>query len=414
MTGPASSWRDRRQTSASLPRDVYVLAIVAFLVMVGFGVVVPVLPPFVQSFGGDNLAVGFAVSSFALMRLLTSPWVPKVVAALGARSTLGIGMFIVAASSALVGFAANYPQLVVFRAMGGIGSAMFTVSAMVLLVNASPANRRGRTMSFYQGGFLLGGMAGPAVGGLLAQISLTAPFFFYAGTLTAAGVVALVLIRPTDATSAKRDTAVVPLRTLLGDSRYQAACVAGFANGWSSMGVRNSLIPIFVVSTLMLEPAWTGYAFAIAAVVQTITLTQAGKWSDTLGRRPVMIAGGLIAAGAMMAVPFVGSYWLLVVVLCFYGIAAALQGTAPAALVGDIAGGRSGPPFALWSMTVDFGSILGPLAAGWLADHTSLYAAYGISAAFLALGALMAIRMPGGRPTDEDADTPSPYQEQHR
>ena len=53
---------------------------------------------------------------------------------------------------------------------------------------------RGRAAGFFQGGFLLGGMTGPAVGGLLALISLTAPFFFYAGTLAVAGVVGLLLL----------------------------------------------------------------------------------------------------------------------------------------------------------------------------------------------------------------------------
>ena len=86
-------------------------------------------------------------------------------------------------------------QLLVLRGVGGIGSAMFTVSAMTLLLGSVEPSRRGRALGVFQGGFLLGGMTGPAVGGLLALISLTAPFFFYAGTLVVAGVVGLVLLR---------------------------------------------------------------------------------------------------------------------------------------------------------------------------------------------------------------------------
>ena len=60
---------------------------------------------------------------------------------------------------------------------------MFTVSAFTLLLTSVDSGLRGRAAGFFQGGFLIGGMTGPAVGGLLSAISLTAPFFFYAGTL---------------------------------------------------------------------------------------------------------------------------------------------------------------------------------------------------------------------------------------
>ena len=67
------SWL-RRHRPTGMPREVFVLGVIAFCVAVGFGVLIPVLPVFARSFGVDNFAVGAVVSVFALMRLLTAPF----------------------------------------------------------------------------------------------------------------------------------------------------------------------------------------------------------------------------------------------------------------------------------------------------------------------------------------------------
>lgn len=368
---------------------------ISFCVAVGFGVVVPVLPVFARSFGVNNFAVGAVISSFALLRLATSPFCGRLINRFSERTILAIGIFIVAVSSGLVGLAESYPQLLALRAAGGIGSAMFSVSALTLLLNSVPFNLRGRASGVFQGGFLLGGMAGPAIGGLLATISLTAPFFFYALTLSAAGTVGLLLLRRPDRSGATaKPEPPVPFSVVVRDPRFQAACLTNFAQGWSSMGVRSALVPVLVVEVLHRTASWTGIAFAVAAVAQTIALAPAGRFVDTVGRRPAMIAGGSLAAVAIAIVPFTPNIWLLMVVLCLYGVAAAMLGTAPAAAVGDAAGGRSGTPVAVFSMFSDVGAILGPLAAGFLADQVSYPVAFGVGAAILVLGSLVSLRMP--------------------
>ncbi len=188
----ARRWMGARR---SLPREVYVLGLVAFCVAVGFGVLVPVLPVFARSFGVGNTEVGAVISAFALMRLISSPFCGWLIKIFSERIIMATGIFIVAISSGLAGISRSYPQLLVLRGVGGIGSAMFTVSAFTLLLTSVEAGVRGRAAGFFQAGFLIGGITGPAVGGALAAISLTAPFFFYAGTLAVAGTVGLVLLR---------------------------------------------------------------------------------------------------------------------------------------------------------------------------------------------------------------------------
>ncbi len=373
------------------------LGIIAFFVMVGFGVVIPILPVFVRTFGVGYTEVGAVVSAFALVRLVASPFVGKLIDWGGERTILAIGIGIVAVSSALVGLAQSYPEVLLLRGAGGVGSAMFSISAMSLLLGTTAPSMRGRAVGFFQGGFLIGGMAGPAIGGLLAVISLRAPFFFYAGTLVIAGVVGLLFLKPVSKAAkdaAPGEAAPIPLRVVLADRRFRAACLANFATGWASFGVRSALVPILVVELLHKEELWTGIAFAIAAVAQTLALAPAGKFVDTVGRKPAIVGSYAVGAVVMLAIPFAGDIWLLIVLLCLFGIAAAFMGTAPAASVGDAAGAKSGQPVAVFSAISDLGAIIGPLAAGALLDAVSYPAAFGSAVLLLAVASLYALRMP--------------------
>lgn len=389
MPTPAASQR--------LSRETIVLGVIAFFVMVGFGVVIPVLPVFIRSFHVGYTEVGAVVSAFALLRFVSSPFVGKLIDWGGERTILAIGIGIVAVSSAMVGLAQSYLEVLVLRGAGGIGSAMFSISAMSLLLGTTAPSMRGRAVGFYQGGFLIGGMAGPAIGGLLAVISLRAPFFFYAGTLVIAGVVGLIFLRsaPKAAPDADhRAPAAIPFRVVLADERFRAACLANFASGWASLGVRSALVPILIVELLHEDELWTGIAFAIAAVAQTLALAPAGRFVDTVGRRPAIIGSYALGAAVMLAIPFVTELWVLIVLLCLFGVAAAFMGTAPAAAVGDAAGAKSGQPVAVFSAISDLGAIVGPLAAGALLDAVSYPAAFGSAVVLLAAASLYAIRMP--------------------
>jgi MFS family permease len=395
-----------------MPRDVTVLGLIAFCVAVGFGVLVPVLPVFARSFGVSHLQVGAVVSVFALMRLVFSPFCGRLIVRFGERTVLAVGIYIVALSSGLAGIAQSYPQLLLLRGVGGIGSAMFSVSAMTLLLAAVPADMRGRAVGFFQGGFLLGSMTGPAVGGLLSAISLTAPFFFYAATLAVAGTVGLTLLRTARGDGGPGGSApVIPFRVVLRDPRFQAACATNLAQGWTSSGVRSALVPVLVVEVLHRTAAWTGIAFACAAVAQTLAVGPAGKFVDTVGRRPAMVGGGVLAAVSITAVSFAPNVTVLTVALCAYGVAAAFLGTAPAAAVGDAAGGRGGTAVAVFSMCADIGSIVGPLVAGLLVDRASYPLAFGVGTLLIVAAAAYALRMPSGAPTPSSPSTTEPSPE---
>ena len=180
-----------------LPREVAVLSAVAFCVALGFGILAPAIPVFAKSFGVSATQASAVISVFAFMRLVGAVPAGWLVDRIGERSVLITGLTIVAVSSALAGFSTSLGQLIGFRGIGGLGSAMFSVSAMALLLRSVGPEQRGRAAGAFQGGFLLGGVAGPAVGGLVTGISIRLPFFVYAVTLGAAVVVVVTMMAHT-------------------------------------------------------------------------------------------------------------------------------------------------------------------------------------------------------------------------
>ena len=383
-----------------LPREVAVLTAVSFSVAIGFGVVVPAIPLFARSFGVSHAAAGAVISTFAFMRLATGLFGGRLVDKFGERLVLAVGVSIVAASSALAGLAQTYPQLLLFRSLGGIGSSMFTISAASLLLRIVPDDQRGRAQSIYQSGFLIGGITGPAIGGVLATISLRAPFFVYALSLTVAGLIAAVFLSHSRLSAkggvdiaAREQSTHTSLREALKMESYLTALVCSFALGWTIFGMRASLIPLFITEHLKVSTAWTGIGFTVASIAGAITLLPAGQYSDSKGRRPALLFGIVTAIVAFLLLTWSPNIALVVLAMGLTGVAGSFFGTTPAAVVGDILHGRGGQVIALFQMSSDFGSILGPLVAGWLADRFSYQAAFATAPLILIPALIMALRL---------------------
>jgi len=141
---------------AGLPREVAVVTAVAFCVALGFGILIPVLPVFARTFDISALEASAVVSVFALVRFVTSPLAGGMVDRFGERSVMTSGLLIVSASSFAAGFSQTYSQLLMLRGVGGLGSSMFTVSAMALLLRVVSTEQRGRASGAFQGGFIIG------------------------------------------------------------------------------------------------------------------------------------------------------------------------------------------------------------------------------------------------------------------
>lgn len=399
----ATGRRGLRRVLGDLPLEVAVLTSIAFAVAVGFGIVAPVIPLYAREFGVGAALAGAVVSVFAAMRLVSALLGGRLVDRFDERSVLTVGLLIVAVSSLFAGAAQSYGQLLLMRGAGGVGSAMFTVSAFALMYRVVDHGLRGRAAGLIQGGFLLGGIAGPAFGGLLAEVSLRAPFFAYAGTLGVAAVISwwalrrAAVARQAAGTGSDPSAPTTTLRTALRSRAYIAALVTQLGTGWALFGIRSSLIPLFVADSLGLSARWVGIGFVVSAAVQGALLIPAGRFVDTVGRRPAMIGGGVVATVSISLLAVWPTQPGFLVSMALYGAGAALLGTAPAAVVGDVVGSRGGTVVAVSQMASDLGAIIGPLIAGLLVQSGSYTLAFAVTAAVLAAGALVSTTMPETR-----------------
>lgn len=359
------------------------------------------VPVFAASFGVSKTAIGLIISVFALVRFSTGLIAGKFVDKFGERKVLGFGLFMVSFFTLLTGLAQSYEQLLAFRSLGGLGSSMFSVSAGSLLMRSVSDEFRARAQSLFNGGFLLGGITGPAFGGILSAISLRAPFFVYSTTLATAAIIALVFL------SEKRLGKKVDLPsskvglTTLGQAfklrPYQIALMLAFINNWILFGLRSSILPLFVIEKLNSTAAIAGLGLTVGALVQGTFLLRAGKFSDKSGRRAAFLFGSAFVLFGILMLAFTTNPTFYFIAMAFFGLGGAYVGTAPGSVVGDIIRGRGGQVIAVWQMAGDAGMIFGPVIVGLITDLFSYQTAFLVSAAIWAIAILLATVLPETR-----------------
>jgi MFS transporter, DHA1 family, multidrug resistance protein len=384
-----------------LPPEVAALAAVAFMVALGFGVVAPAIPLFARHFDVSKTEASAVISAFAAARLVTAPFAGRLVNAFGERTMLATGIGIVGVSSLLAGLSSDCWQLLVLRGIGGVGSIMFSVSASSLLIRVTPPHLRGRAQGVFAGGFLIGSIAGPALG-FVAAWSLRAPFFLYGCLLVVPAILAAVVLRrvPNRRQAGQRAPAgsLATLARAVRNRTWRAAASANLADGFAALGVRGALVPLFVREILHRSAVWTGIGFLLFAALNGAALLPGGRVADTLGRRPVIIAGCAVSAVGMVMLAVLSGPWAYLAALAVAGFGSGLLDVAPAAMIGDIIDRDGGTVVASYQMAGDVGSVIGPVAGGFLVDSASYGAAFGLAAAVLGGAALLGSAAPETRP----------------
>lgn len=402
-----ASWKNGRvAASERLPKPVWVLIAAAFVIAMGFGLIAPVLPLFAQDMAGQAFpgaevtATSVVVSAFAVFRLLWATPAGSIVSRFGEKNTYVAGVFIVAISTGLTAFSQNYWQLLGFRAAGGIGSVMFTVSAMGLLIRIAPKNMRGRVTALYGAMFLIGNMVGPVLGGTLAEFGVSVPFLLYATALIIAGILMAVFMPSMkDGGGDGGQAAALPPMTLAEawrDRAFRANLPGLFAHGWSNFGVRTAIVPLFV-SAVLSKSSWVaGAAMAIFAVGNAAVLPFASRYADKVGRKPMIVGGALTAAVFMALLGQSGNYWSVFLTCFLAGLGTGMFNPAAQAVVADVVGNErsAGKVISTTQMITDIGAILGPLAAGLLVDLGGYGLAFLASGVILGLGAAAWIGTP--------------------
>ncbi|MDO5494888.1 MAG: MFS transporter, partial [bacterium] len=337
-------------------------------------------------------ATTIVVSAFPMLRLLWAPAAGGILTRWGEKPTYLTGLMIVAASSAATAWADSYWELLVYRSLGGIGSVMFTVSSMAMVVKYAPPLMRGRVSALYASMFLIGNVIGPLAGGLLAGLGIRAPFLIYAGSLMVASSIVWWMLRNASARAGagRSGAGAMPPMTLaeaFADPVYRASLATGLANGWANFGMRNALVPLFVAFAISNESWVAGLVMAAFAAGNAAALPFSARITDTVGRRPVII-WGMVVNGVLTGVfGLMGALVPLAIVSALAGVGAGLMNPGQQAAVADVIGSErsSGQVLAVFQMIQDVGAIIGPVLAGLIAD------AWGFEWAFALTGVLMVL-----------------------
>jgi MFS family permease len=392
-----------------LPVEVWVLVAASFIIAVGFGIVAPVLPVYASTFGVGHTAVAALISAFAFVRLAFAPMSGKLVNRFGEPRVYIVGILIVAIGTAMCGFSTSYAEMLSWRALAGVGSTMFTVAALGLLIRITPAPMRGRASGMWAAGFLVGNIAGPIVGAGLVPFGLWVPFVSYGVLLCIAAFVVWIFLRRSTLVALDKTNTEVPMtvREAARHPAYRAALASGFANGWAVFGVRISLVPVFVIEALEHSAAVAGISMSVFAAGNAAMLFLSGRIADTRGRKPVAIAGLLISGLATVWMGFTGDLWTFMAASLIAGAGAGLLNPPQNAVVADVIGarGKGGPVLAGFQMVTDLGAIIGPMAAGLLADSFGFGASFAITGASLLLAVGFWFVSPETLPTHEEEHT---------
>ena len=375
------------------------------VVMMGFGIISPVLPLYAQSFGVGTAMIGLTITVFGVARLVVNLPAGFLSERYGRRLLLYGGPAVTVLGSLAGGLAPTFGWLIASRFVAGAGSAIYMTGAMILLTDITTDENRGRIMSIYQGSLLAGVSLGPAVGGFVAQaFGLAAPFFLVAAlaglamlwsfgrmpeTVHLSRDLATTAAREPGGEAPPRQTARQSILSLLARPDFLLVSMLTMSIFLTRTGGRLTLLPL-VGDGLGMSPGILGLVFAMMTVLQLIVLAPGGTMIDKLGRKAVIVPSALVTGVALVLFALSGNVWVFIMAAVIHGFGTGILGAAPAAYAADIAPpGMRGVTMGLYRTFGDAGFVIGPVALGGLADLTGFGVALTFDAIVLVSFALL-------------------------
>lgn len=283
-----------------------------FIDLLGFGIVIPVLPYYAEStsFNATPRTVGFLFASYSIMQLFFAPVLGRLSDKYGRRPVLLISILGTGLGFLILGFATTIWMLFAGRILDGISGGNIS-TAQAYIADITPVEERAKGMGLVGAAFGLGFVFGPAIGGILSGWGNYLPFLF-AAALCFANAALLYFRLPETITPDH------PARVLAGE-RGLGKLFKSLRN--PRLGFVLTIYFLFVVAFSIMTTAFslytmfrfgydamhTGYLFAyvglIAVVIQGGLI---GRLVKRFGELPLVIVGALFFAGSLFAVPFVG------------------------------------------------------------------------------------------------------------
>lgn len=350
-----------------MKKPLILLLSVQFLVYVGFGLIIPVLPLVITDQGFHNIHVGGLLTIYSLASFFTAPLWGKLSDRMGRKKLILIGL-IGFASSFLI-FAAFSSSLVMMyfaRIIGGLFSGALYTAVTGFIGDMSTNENRNKYMGFMGMSIGLGFIFGPALGGLLSTISINTPFYVSSGLLFALCIYAAVVLKEPVRTGEADKRALLPEgATTLLKFRVRYLFLFSFIVTFLLAGVESTL-QLFQIDKINITAAQLGSLFLFSGlvdfliqggVVRKVKHGQEWKW---------IIGAQFITALGLALFPFTSSLAFAGFALCVFTAGNALARTLITSLASKESGGRYGTAAGLSYSMDNLGRIIGPMFFTWV------------------------------------------------
>jgi MFS family permease len=369
--------------------------------LIGFGIIIPILPYYAQRLGAGGFGLGALLSVYSLMQFVATAVLGRTSDRVGRRPVLLTTMVCNAVGYSLFAAAHSYPILFLARVVSGFAGGNISAAQAYIADITSPAERS-RGMGVIGAAFGLGFIIGPAIGGLSAHyLGPAAPGLVAAG-LSLANFVSAFFVLPESLSHEHRTTRALWDFSHIGDAlrdRRLSPLMAAWAIAPFAFAGYSVALPLWAAIVFGWQETQLAWLFTVigatAALVQGYLF---GKLAARVGDRALLIAGGFGMAVAIAVIPALHStlaLYLWTVVLAFSN---SIFGPAASGLVSIFAGpAEQGTVLGAAQALSALGRLLGPFLVGLVYDRSHA-AAFLSAGAVMAVGGLVMLKVPKAEP----------------
>lgn len=381
-----------------------VIFLTVLIDLIGFGIVIPILPYYAQRFGAHGVGYGMLIGAYAGMQFIATAVLGRLSDRWGRRPLLLFTMALNAIGYLGFAFAGSFGVLLLARLVSGFAGGNISVAQAYVADITTPAERS-KGMGVIGAAFGLGFIIGPATGGLSSHyLGALAPGLIAAG-LSILNLVLAWRILPESLAPEHRSVKPLFNAAHFGDAfrhpelRWLMAvwflAPAGFA-GYTVA------LPLYAATRFGWGAKELGWLFMIIGIVASIIQGWGfGKLAKRTGERPLLIAGMFGMAFAVLVVPFAGSALLLYLWTVLLAFSNSIFGPAASGMVSVLADpSEQGTILGVAQSLAALGRLIGPASIGLLYDRGGALLAFTTSAGVMGLGALASLAIPKpARPT---------------
>jgi len=377
-----------------MSRSVKALVIgTVFLDLVGFAIVLPLLPSYGSRYGGSDFAIGVLVASYSLVQLLLAPWWGRMSDRIGRRPVILIGLIGSAFSYLLFAWADTFMVLLASRVIAGATGATVNV-AQASLADGTPPDRRSQVMGFIGASFGLAFIVGPALAGITSRLGDAAPGYLAAALTGANWLLALALFPET------RVNRIVTEQTSGLDWRRLTMPFGVILFETLAFTVMYAFFTLFGERVLGYGREEIAYLFVFIGLITAVVQGGVVGWLvPRLGEIRLMVLGSLSLAIGLGSLPLtVGESptWLipaLLTSLFFVAVGTGLVTPTVAGFVSRVTDPRDqGRALGLLQSTASTARILGPVAFGIVSGLGGVRAPFMIASLMALIALILALR----------------------